>query len=356
MENEDRLPALSPDGPQLKFKLTQQNLDAIVARGVNLRDLAEFHVLAHSKDPYTQNMGLLRFNALWKIFNDSKQNQPISFEFGAHGRYAILLLEDGFIEYHVDVEFSNVAPFKWHELVNEALVAAHEIEQTVRGRRKMIVAAQLYSILAVLHNMLDGISAAPDSKVSYDRLQEALIGMEVKLKACVDEITTIVLQFDYQAAQRNYLLGMLPGLAIVGAVVVGITLASPIKSSQYPLGIVLAGGALGALLSVLSRTTKAQLSKSLIVDVKASAGLIFSAGAFRPVVGALFGIALYALIASGLVPIKVPAATSQLYFFVGAISFLAGFSERLAQDALIRTSRGIFGASNFKSDQNDDVL
>jgi hypothetical protein len=58
-------------------------------------------------------------------------------------------------------------------------------------------------------------------------------------------------------------------------------------------------------------------------------------GPLRPLVGSIFGIALYFAVDSGLLEIfAVPKEEPQKLFFLLVIAFLAGFSERWAQETL----------------------
>jgi hypothetical protein len=93
----------------------------------------------------------------------------------------------------------------------------------------------------------------------------------------------------------------------------------------------------------MARMTKARISNSLAIDYQVGRPLITCAGLFRPVVGAILGLAVYILINADLLPLKVPTGF-QSHFFYAAVAFLAGFSERLAQDALFRTSCTVFMA------------
>jgi hypothetical protein len=111
----------------------------------------------------------------------------------------------------------------------------------------------------------------------------------------------------------------------VGLVAHGDLLKEPLLAAP------LAGGA-GALVSVMTRMTRGQL----VLNYESGRRTIRLIGAMRPVIGALFGGALYLLLAGGLVTLaQTPEhdATKLLYFYT-AIAFLAGFSERWAQDVV----------------------
>jgi hypothetical protein len=97
-------------------------------------------------------------------------------------------------------------------------------------------------------------------------------------------------------------------------------------------------GGLGAIVSLIARINM----NSCTVDYEAGRGVTFALGTLRPALGAVFGIAFYAAIISGLLDLfKVPTGgdTKQFYFFL-VIAFLAGFSERWARDVLIDVEGG----------------
>jgi hypothetical protein len=67
-------------------------------------------------------------------------------------------------------------------------------------------------------------------------------------------------------------------------------------------------------------------------------------GVIRPLLGALFGGALYLLLAGGLVTLaQAPKDETKLIYFYTGIAFLAGFSERWAQDVV--TGKGPAGGA-----------
>ena len=94
-------------------------------------------------------------------------------------------------------------------------------------------------------------------------------------------------------------------------------------------GVILAGAA-GASVSVLSRMTTGKL----MLAFDSGASMLRLLGAVRPFVGAAFACALFAVIASGLLPVTLPAESPARDYFFAAVAFLAGFSERWAQDML----------------------
>jgi uncharacterized membrane protein YeaQ/YmgE (transglycosylase-associated protein family) len=133
-----------------------------------------------------------------------------------------------------------------------------------------------------------------------------------------------------RGAQFDYFVGMLWG--VVGLAIAVFVLSRVRVSSLNPerfLGSLVAGG-IGAVVSVMSRMTFGKL----VLKYEAGSRFLRTLGVFRPLIGAVSGTVLYILVESSLLPIAGPTdASKQLYFFVG-IAFLAGFSERWAQDML----------------------
>lgn len=137
-----------------------------------------------------------------------------------------------------------------------------------------------------------------------------------------------------QAGQRyaasRYGLGMLWGVALIA--LVSLALGGVFAWQGIPAwyAIALPAGALGALVSVLMRMTSGKLT----LDVDAGSKMLVMYGVFRPLVGATFGMALFALIKGGLLPgLDIVGEHSPLAFWA-SVGFIAGFNERFAQDTL----------------------
>jgi hypothetical protein len=127
------------------------------------------------------------------------------------------------------------------------------------------------------------------------------------------------------------LLGVLPFLAI--ALLAAIFGAFGAGHSAVRTGAVcFAAGAVGALVSVTSRMNQHNAS----IDPEFGRDTVRTLGSLRPFVGAVFGLMTYFALRSGLVSL-VDAQGKTFYFYV-VLSFVAGFSERLAQDMLLRAA------------------
>jgi hypothetical protein len=140
-------------------------------------------------------------------------------------------------------------------------------------------------------------------------------------------------QLGSERGQTRYVAAAAIGTTIILALAIGsvaISARSPsFNPSEHVWPGVFAGGAIGALLSILERLTRSALR----VQFQTGLAAIFISGISRPIVGALSGLALCVLIEGGLLPfISVPPAKDK--FFLAGFAFLAGFSERLLKDAV----------------------
>ncbi len=143
-----------------------------------------------------------------------------------------------------------------------------------------------------------------------------------------------------QSAERSYSWGMLAGIIFVIVALMGLTRVTPPAEMQIAQVLAsLIGGGTGAVISVMWRMTNGQLT----VRHEVERWTLMLVGSFRPLIGAVFGLLVYALIQSELLPLTV-ASANHLYFY-GVIGFLAGFSERWAPDLLQTTENGLHSAT-----------
>ena len=160
------------------------------------------------------------------------------------------------------------------------------------------------------------------------------------------EITNIE-QFLADSAQRkaqmDYFIGMLIGVGIWSTILVGFgfllripkllidqTMIAFFTENQQLLSASLVAGEIGAVISVLSRMT----SGSLHLNYEAGPKTIRCLGAIRPIIGSVFGLVIHGLVESRFIPFDVPQDLKGKLYFYSIIGFIAGFSERWAQDML----------------------
>ncbi len=142
-------------------------------------------------------------------------------------------------------------------------------------------------------------------------------------------------------AQLVYLCGMIVGAALIAALAGAVwALSGRDFSNRIVLAIAL--GAAGALLSVMARMSSRKEKFELDYELGRSPLVVF--GLFRPLLGACFGLVLYAALASKLVNVDLAGDPGTKTSFYALVSFAAGWSERLAKDVLDAAERTV-GAS-----------
>jgi hypothetical protein len=153
----------------------------------------------------------------------------------------------------------------------------------------------------------------------------------------LDKATEFINQAAQRAAQLLYFRGMLVGASAIYALglvgVLGLVLIHGEQSAYSTLLGCVVAGCTGAVVSVMTRMTRG----TLILDYTMKS-LLLRVAVFRPVVGAIFGVVVFMLLSGGLVGVvDIPEdPTTAFYFFLG-LAFIAGFSERFAQDMLSTT-------------------
>lgn len=142
------------------------------------------------------------------------------------------------------------------------------------------------------------------------------------------------------------LLGMVPMLLL--GVVAWIVLAnSKDVNSVGAIGVLcFVAGAVGALISVMSRLSSGRVR----VDWEFGKDTLRTLGALRPFVGAVFGLMTFFALKSGIVALGVIDGSKSTYFYV-LFAFVAGFSERFARDMLLHAPEAAIGRGKPKSQQ-----
>ena len=206
----------------------------------------------------------------------------------------------------------------------------------------------IIELVFVTWTSLNARSATADTATEYLTVTEHIDQQLEEVRKLSDDL---IGRSEARHAQQTYVIGMIPGLILV-VVAAALTWNFGLWNGEavgVPISVV--AGAAGALLSVMARMTRARSADNLNVDAQVGGPLLALGGAFRPIVGSILGLAVFSLIQARLLPLAMPPGAAGLYF-VGSVAFLAGFSERLAQDALLRTSHGVFSA---RKDSDNEV-
>jgi hypothetical protein len=174
---------------------------------------------------------------------------------------------------------------------------------------------------------------APSQEPGDNRPQARFVRGLASLRARLAQVETVYLAAVQRVAQQAYLAGMLWGFVCLLLVLIGLAVLTAIIGFDTGWLVTATLGAAGAVLSVLQR-----LGRGLDLSPEGETQSFRRQGWFRPTIGALLGVVSYVLLKGGLVSIASPTAGADKVLYFGGIAFLAGFSERFAQDMLIGTA------------------
>jgi hypothetical protein len=210
-----------------------------------------------------------------------------------------------------------------------------------------VVANFLYTVAVYLLGALDNVSERGKKKGFKPAEKTSLEEAAKVALSHLDWLEEYVKRTGVTTAIRYYLVGLPIGLAIIGMVVFFIYMEFEFAGSSRLFVTTIAAGSIGSVASVMFRITRGQ---TLSVNTDQGRLVTVINGAFRPLVGAVFGVALYILVQGQLLPLDEPAEVGnpgevgeigsairiQQFFYAG-LAFLAGFSERWAQDTILQS-------------------
>jgi hypothetical protein len=136
-------------------------------------------------------------------------------------------------------------------------------------------------------------------------------------------------------------IGLLLMAFLVALVVVPLVLWGSVKwdSPLQEIVVSAAAGAIGATVSVLQRMAS---GKKFSVHYDLGKRTLYMLGSNRPILGVVFGVFTYFVLASGVLGTSPPPNTNPLYYY-GSLAFVAGFSERFTR-VLAKSVEGLVPA------------
>ncbi len=224
---------------------------------------------------------------------------------------------------HLEPIFGDPDSPRAKELLFRSLRVHYHALEFLKPKPRKICMRMTFNVITMLLGTLDTRSGHGGKASAFDQNPEDQRTIEKELQ-CTE---AYFLQSAQRTARLEYLIGMIPGLLLAA---VAAALMWRLDLVPRDLSIAFIGGALGALVSVMERLTAGKLTLNHEYG-KATLRIL---GGMRPFVGALFGMALYVLIAGALIPMEVPGDAEEQRFFFAGLGFLAGFSERWAQDMI----------------------
>jgi hypothetical protein len=214
------------------------------------------------------------------------------------------------------------------DLLNECDLLAGRVREVLRGASQRIAMSWILGIAMHLLGFLER-----DIPAAGRQSEEQLFVKAQRAKLA--EAEAYYHRAASQAGRIVYGSGMLVGLGLIaalGALAAWLLGTTDMSAHHREMALLCFGaGAIGALVSTLSRMGKPEQG-SFNLDFELGRPLVRRLGVFRPFVGGIFGVALFLLLASGLLDFK-PAPGTEPYYY-GIAAFLAGFSERFATGML----------------------
>ena len=232
------------------------------------------------------------------------------------------------------------------EALDDCETLAVKSEEILRGASELIALRRLYAVASHLLGFVDrewgrppSAEGRPPKKVeAHQREGRAFVNRQRKELNRID-------RFYHRAGNRQarivFFLGMTIGLV---ALLVLLSLTAPViwgvdrldgDTDWRPLQLFIVSvvaGALGAILSVLSRMASLTGTGKFELDHEVGRKNVRWLGIYRPLLGAIFGVSTFLLLASGILQTTTPGPGKD-YAYYGTLALLSGFFERFMKVA-----------------------
>jgi hypothetical protein len=223
---------------------------------------------------------------------------------------------------HIEPTFGDPDSPRAKQILFRCLKVHYQALEYLKPKPRKICMRMTFNVITMLLGTLDNRIGRGEPASAFDQSHADQRTLEHELESTEAYYLTAV----RRQARIHYMLGMLIGLPLAGGVAYVLYMFHELPVN---MSIAFAAGAAGALVSVMERLTSGKLD----MNHEAGRAINVTLGLMRPFIGALFAVALFFFIQGDLVSVfQLPdVEQAQRYFFAG-IGFLAGFSERFAQD------------------------
>jgi len=206
----------------------------------------------------------------------------------------------------------------------------------LRGIRQRICLRLVMSSAAHLLSLVDARAAHNNEAMVAAALQEE--------REAIDKAEAYYCDAANGQAQIVYFTGMVFTAALI-ALVVGIALAAGWAGAEYAA---LISGAVGAVVSVIQRINNGHFD----LEYDVGRPYAFFLGGLRPLIGGAFALAIAFAFKSGVLhlPLNQQHTPAEEHFALVVLGFLAGFSERFAQDTLAAAAGSAMPSTKPKDD------
>ncbi|MCR6482061.1 hypothetical protein M8542_04490 [Amycolatopsis sp. OK19-0408] len=277
-----------------------------------------------------QEPGRPRFAALRTAY-EAAQGKIVEEYYANNFRAALLLVAKDGVFYKTRLFYDPVeSSTEFDDVFRSARRVERKYSVLLHGQTQEILAQGIYTTAVALLSVLDAMVGAAQKR---ERVTAAVASARKEIRQIEQNAREAALD----RALVRYLGGLAVGVVAATAVAVAVSFLPLAVEIGSQLIICLVSGAVGAILSVMTRTANRQKVR---VSLEQGWLVVILSGCFRLIIGAVFGAAMFVLVRAGLVPIAVPGAGEQVTLFFAGLAFLAGFSERRAQDTIVRTLPG----------------
>jgi hypothetical protein len=235
----------------------------------------------------------------------------------------------GFAPYvTLHVHFMAPVPPADRDLINRIVQVATRAQTNLRSGDRAVLLDELCSLLS---NVIAGLNVRPAlPDWNRDQIDEGLRRVEREY-----------IERETRGINLSYFLAMLMGLlpASLVALLTG-WLVAQADIERYSFSTFVAtfvSGSIGAVVSVMVRMSHNRFQQA----PELGRGWIRILAGVRPFLGGVFGVLSYFALESHLMGVTINEEGGTRFFAYCVIAFLAGFSERVAQDMLVASARGV---------------
>jgi hypothetical protein len=215
---------------------------------------------------------------------------------------------------------------------------AIKASEVLRYTSESVVLRRTVAVASELLGQIDRAGGKPDAAYA----QKIAGRQEEELKDIGAYYREAGVRIGRMVYTQGMLIGMVLMAAIAAAVVLPLTLTNALPWSRQvqTLVIAYAMGLVGSFVSVLQRMS----GEKFRVHYDLGKRNLIMLGSFRPILGAVFGVFTYFVLASGLTQTTPPDSKKDFYYY-GALAFVAGFSERFTRVLIKETGAATGGSS-----------
>jgi hypothetical protein len=220
-------------------------------------------------------------------------------------------------------------------------------EEILRGTPKRIALRSMFKVESHVLAFLERTHGEPTKDETDAFVKDARDGIS-SARRCYEDAADKVARMVYVSGMLAGLVALVPLAALAGVAIWLFGALHLHAGGTRVFFACIAGGGLGALVSVLSRMG---LPGKFDLDPEVGRRTLFCLGMYRPLVGAVFGLTLYFLLSSSLLQV---APRREFATFVVA-AFLGGFSERFVRVMLHGTEKSLGGGGSSKETSSDQT-